>query len=179
MAEEESKIPRQAFALRKGATKDVRAYLEDQGLSPGMGADEHEFVGPPVGQPNSIICRICGKSEYRSKTHCACGAYLRGQIEDEYFQWKQSWEESLDQKSREAENIARWLSLICGFSALVAVLLYFFGVINYISSKVSPLYYFAGVLALFILYKASMYHDEKSKALLREKDTLTFLHISC
>lgn len=174
MSGEQDRVPNCAFVDRGSDVTKLKTYLEEQGLGSETRLESIPEQGPRRDQPNSIICRKCGESEYRSKKWCACGAYLQGQIEDEYYEWRRSWEKFLNQKSVEAANRSRIISMISMGIFAPLLILYVFGLFDYIFEKISPLYCAPIIIIIFILYKISIHYDEKSKAIIREKELLTF-----
>jgi hypothetical protein len=66
------------------AVERIRSTLSQAGL--GDTTTQEPLLKPD--NPNSVHCTACGRLEYMQREYCRCGAFLRGQLEDQLLEYE-------------------------------------------------------------------------------------------
>lgn len=83
-------LPSNVHVLRPrklGLVDRLDRFLEEHALSPKDVPVRRDPTRPKQLSFNALTCAACGQAEYLTRDYCRCGHYLRGQLEDEFFEW--------------------------------------------------------------------------------------------
>jgi hypothetical protein len=86
----DDRLPSNVHVLRPrklGLVDRLDRFLEEHALHPKDMPVRCDPTRPKQLSFNALTCAACGQAEYLTREYCRCGHYLRGQLEDEFFEW--------------------------------------------------------------------------------------------
>ncbi|WCE67019.1 hypothetical protein PL335_01285 [Sulfitobacter faviae] len=102
-------------------------FLDKNCLAPGDVPTRRDPTRPKMPGINAIKCNDCGQAEYLTRTHCRCGHYLLGQLEDEFLEWVEDLQRAHEEMAKTTEKKLKALrrAALVSMPFVVAPMLHF------------------------------------------------------
>lgn len=174
MSDGKKKIPNKFKMVGARTVTNLKEHLHAEDLEPESESDLPDAPRPAADQPNAVACRECGQLEYRSREYCRCSAFLRGQIQDEYLEWRAVNEAHLKDLSAKASRKANITCLVMILPIAIVLGAYSLGLTESLLLGMPPFMYLVLFAVYFGLMNLCRYFEVKARVYLDEQQFLTF-----